>query len=169
MCCILSNLTRRLSARTVSGASCILPRSTLQVSMPALLYKEQQMSPSQLSQVGRAGGGGTAPSSRLYIESGTSHQEYLIHPCQKIPNFPCYLNNKSLTEDTVMGLLSTAWEPQISHTGWELFIHHLAVGASLSSPTQPKPAAVLLPSRISPSVGEDFMYKTFIHLYSIII
>lgn len=25
MCCILSNLTRRLSARTVSGASCILP------------------------------------------------------------------------------------------------------------------------------------------------
>lgn len=31
------------------------------------------------------------------------------------------------------------------------------------------PAAVLLPSCISPSVGEDFIYMTFIHLYSIII
>lgn len=42
--------------------SILHPRFSLQVSMSALLYKQQQMSLSQLSQVGRARGGGTAPS-----------------------------------------------------------------------------------------------------------
>lgn len=61
----------------------------------------------------------------------------MTHQCQKIPNFSCCLNNKSLTQDTVTGLRSTAWEPQISHAGLRLYIHHLAVSAPLPRTAQP--------------------------------